>query len=247
MNSSLLIIPAYNEAESLGPLLEEVKSADLSADVLVVDDGSQDDTVKVAQSHGVEVLQLPKNVGVGGAVQAGYTYAFDRGYDFAVRIDSDGQHPPASVAEILAELQHNPDVDMVVASRFLVSGGYTSTPIRMFGTNVLTRIISRLCNQKISDPTSGFIGVNRAVIAFFSERYPRDYPETQALGMLYRHGYRFSEIPVAFRARSAGESSLHGWVSWKFVLKIIKDLMLFKFRKVDAAFVKRRGSVESQK
>lgn len=236
LSSTLLIIPAYNEAECLPGLLAEVSAACPDLDVLVIDDGSSDETAGVAQAHQAHVLKFTHNLGVGGAVQAGFAYAWHHGYHQVVRIDADGQHPPAIIGRLIERLDQQ-DADLVLASRFLESGqGYTSSGIRQAGIRGLAWFLSAICRQTVTDPTSGCFAVNQALVYYFAHRYPTDYPEPEALALIRRQGYTFVEIPASFRERQAGTSSIRGWGTLYYLLKVGLSLFVDRARAVDPRF-----------
>ena len=239
--SMVILIPAFNEQRSLGALLDEVKRECPGRDVVVIDDGSSDLSAPVARAHGARVLSLPHNLGVGGAVQAGFRYAFEAGYAFAVRLDADGQHPPAAIARLEARMAAG-DVDMVVASRFVegTGEGYQSTAMRQLGIGLLARALTRICRQSVTDPTSGFFLVNRRLLYFFAHRYPTDYPEPEALALLRRQGYSFAEVGAVFRERRQGVSSIGGWGSIYYMIKVGLALLVDRARRVDPRFERSR-------
>jgi glycosyltransferase involved in cell wall biosynthesis len=230
----LILIPAFNEQTSLASLLPEVARECPGLDVLVVDDGSTDLTAAVARAQGARVLALPHNLGVGGAVQAGFLYAFEAGYPGVARLDADGQHPPAALAALRARLAQG-DVDMVVASRFLSQGeaGYQGTALRQIGIGLLARALSSICRQPVTDPTSGFFLLNRRLLHFFALRYPTDYPEPEALALLRRQGYSFAEVGATFRERRAGKSTIGGWGAIYYMVKVGLALLVDRARSVD--------------
>lgn len=230
---SLVILPAFNEAQSLKALLPELAREAPGADVLVVSDGSTDSTAAVARSFGAGVLELPVNLGVGGAVQAGCTYALEHGYDFAVRIDADGQHPPSAIPEMLAELEKG-DADVVTASRFLANSSRVSSRFRSLGIALLAHFLSAICHATVTDPTSGFQGVNRLALTLFARSYPFDYPEPEALALLSRLGFRFREIGVPFRRRISGKSTIRGLGTLYFAFKVFLALCVGRARSLDS-------------
>lgn len=237
----LIIIPAYNEQRSLGPLLEEVRRDCPEADVLVIDDGSRDLTAPVARHHGARLLALPHNLGVGGAVQAGFRYALEAGYRTVARIDADGQHPPGHIRRLRERLDRG-DVDMVVASRFAPDAekGYQSTGMRRLGISVLAGALTRICRQDVTDPTSGFFLINRRLLYFFAHHYPTDYPEPEALALLRRHGYAFAEVGVSFRDRTAGVSTIGRWNAVYYMIKVGLALLVDRARPADPRFERAR-------
>lgn len=214
---ALVIVRALNEGPVVGGLVGEIARACPGADVLVVDDASTDDTALVARAAGARVVSLPVNVGMCGAVQTGYRLARDEGYDVAVQVDGDGQHPASEVARVLGALLAG-DADVVVGSRFAGGDGYRSTPLRRGGIRLTSKILTRLAGRTITDATSGLRAVRRPAILLFAERYPRDYVEVEALLLALRHGLAVDEVPVRMRARVSGRSTItarrsarYGW------------------------------------
>ncbi len=232
---TVFLIPAFNEEACIGALLRELRQAYPGAPVCVIDDGSRDATVARVQAAGGTVLRLPCNLGVGGAMQAGFRYAWDQGFDYAIRLDGDGQHPPAACASLVERMGRG-DVDMVVGSRFLGDRAYTSTWYRQLGIFGLATALSLACRRRITDPTSGFQMINRAVLHYFAHHYPVDYPEPEALALLSRQGYRVSETPVAFRPRAEGVSSIKNWGTVYYLFKVGVALFVDRCRAVDPRF-----------
>jgi glycosyltransferase involved in cell wall biosynthesis len=228
----MVLIPAYNEEATLASVLREVTQYVPAPDVLVVSDGSADRTAAVARQAGAAVLDLPVNLGVGGAVQAGLIYAGINGYRQVIRMDADGQHPAGAIPDLLAAAANFP-ADMILASRFLAqSNGYTSTALRCVAIRGLAQFMSLACHKRVTDPTSGFMLLKGPLIHFFSRAYPSEYPEAEALAMLRRHGYDFAEIPVAFRERARGVSSIRGWGTITFALQVILALVVDRMESV---------------
>jgi glycosyltransferase involved in cell wall biosynthesis len=238
-NNTLVIVPAYNEEESIGLLVREIRQTVPELPVLVINDGSMDMTAQVARQGGAKVLDLPCNLGVGGAVQAGFRYAYENGYEFAVRCDGDGQHSPDGIKTLMEAMRSN-DVDLVIGSRFLGDGIRTRNVIRYWGITVLALMLSAICRKRVTDPTSGFQMLNRKLLYFFSRFYPVDYPEPEALALIRREGYDYMEVPASFRERSAGHSSIHGWGTLYYVLKVFLALVVDRARRVDQRFSKSR-------
>jgi len=239
---TVFLIPAYNEADCIEALLAELRDAYAGVPACVIDDGSEDATAARVQAVGATVLRLPCNLGVGGAMQAGFRYAWERGFDYAIRLDGDGQHPPAECGR-LAERMARGDLDMVVGSRFLGDRSYTSTWPRQLGIRGLAVALSLACRRRITDPTSGSQMVNRAVLRYFAHNYPVDYPEPEALALLSRQGYRVGEAPVAFRARAGGVSSISNWGTVYYLFKVGVALLVDRCRAVDPRFD--RANVEN--
>jgi len=226
---TLIVMPAYNEADTIGATISQVKRAVPDADVAVVDDGSSDNTAEVALKAGASVLPLPINLGYGGALQVGFMYAEANNYDEVVQIDADGQHEPACVADLLAELRTG-KVDLVIGSRFLDGGDYRPTKARAMGMSLMRRLTRIATGKKITDPTSGFQAMNRKAICLYaSDVYPSDYPDADVLIMIHRAGLRVREIPVKMYQRESGVSMHSGlkpiWYMFKMLLSITVTLL----------------------
>lgn len=203
----LVIIPAFNERDSIISTVKDIKENAPGFDYVIINDCSKDDTLNVCKENGLHVLNLPINLGIGGAVQTGYLYALQNGYDIAVQFDGDGQHDAIflnAMAEHLVE--HN--CDMVIGSRFIKNEGFQSSKIRRLGIKYFTWLIKVLSGVTITDPTSGMRMCNRKTIEMFVNEYPRDYPEPESAMRLIRHKRKVEEIPVIMRERLDGISSL---------------------------------------
>jgi glycosyltransferase involved in cell wall biosynthesis len=222
---TLLIVPAYNEEASLAIVLPELREVAPQFDVVVVNDGSSDATADVARSLGYPVLDLSFNLGIGGAVQTGFKYAFDKGYDVAVQIDSDGQFPPDQI-ELLVGLVLNEGWDMVIGSRYLAEPGYEGSHLRRFGNFVLSQLCTLFSGHKITDSTSGFRAYSRRALEYLAAYYPPDYPEPESIVFLARQGLRIHEVPVAMRQRQAGTSSIGGLKPLTYMSKVSLALTL---------------------
>ena len=226
------IVPALNEAENIGRVIDELRAFDPGLDVVVVDDGSLDGTAQAAAAKGVRVLRLPFNLGIGGAVQTGFRFAFENDYDIAVRVDGDGQHDPAQLDRVLAPVL-NGEADIVVGSRFAAIGasGYRSSRTRRIGILLLAWVVSRIVGQRVTDTTSGFQALNREGIALFARDYPHDYPEVEATVMVFRHRLRLTEVPVEMRERAAGSSSIGALSSVYYMVKVLLAVFVAMFRR----------------
>jgi glycosyltransferase involved in cell wall biosynthesis len=231
----IFLIPVFNEEASTAPLVDSVCSVMSDATICFINDCSTDGTARVLRGAGCVYLNLPCNLGVGGAMQAGFRYAYENGYEYALRLDGDGQHPPEEAVKLIERMARG-DVDMVVGSRFLEDGGYTSTRLRVLGIHGLARFLSRICRQTITDPTSGFQIVNRKVMYYFAHHYPSDYPEPESLALLSRQGYRFTEVATQFRERQHGVSSIRRWSAFFYVFKVYVALFVDRCRAVDPRF-----------
>ena len=224
------IVPAYNEEGSIGRVLEELRGFDPGLAVVVVDDGSTDRTAEIARSRGARVLALPFNLGIGGAVQTGFRYAWEEGFDLAVRLDGDGQHDPRELAAVLEPVLEGA-ADVAVGSRFAGAGGYRSSRARRIGIRMLAWIVSALTRQRITDPTSGFQAVNRLGIRLFAADYPHDYPEVEATVMVFKHKLRLREVPVSMRARETGRSSITAVRSVYYMVKVVLAILVAVVRR----------------
>jgi glycosyltransferase involved in cell wall biosynthesis len=226
---TLVIVPAFNEARSLPAVADDLRRNAPDADVCVVDDGSADGTSEVAGRLGLRVLRLPTNLGIGGAVQAGYLWAFEHGYDAAVQFDGDGQHDGASLSAILEPIRAGA-ADLVVGSRFLGDGEFRSTRARRLGIRYLSGLIRARCGARVTDATSGYRAASRAAIALFARAYPSDFPEPESIAIACRAGLRVSEVPVRMRERLHGESSISFLRSFQYVVKVTVALILLPVR-----------------
>jgi glycosyltransferase involved in cell wall biosynthesis len=202
----LIIMPAWNEADSIADVITEVRGELPDVDVLVVDDGSSDGTAARAQSAGAHVTRLPFNLGVGGAMRTGYRYALEHGYDVAIQVDADGQHDPRYVPKLVDGLD---EADIVIGARFAGVGDYTVRGPRRWAMRMLSFVISRVAKTKLTDTTSGFRACNRTLIELFAHWYPAEYlgDTVETLVRVARQGHRISQIPTAMRVRMAGTPS----------------------------------------
>lgn len=228
----LIIIPAYNEAGNIANTIKEILAfkKDYLIDILVVDDGSKDNTFSEAVSSGVDVICLPFNLGIGGAVQTGFQYAFLRDYDFAIQIDGDGQHDVNYLEDILCPVLSD-EFDMVIGSRFLPPYlGYQSSFVRRIGINFFSSLISFLIGCKVTDPTSGFRCFNKKLIKVFAGYYPHDFPEPEAIVVAKRYNARIKEVPVKMRKRMSGNSSIRYLKTLYYMIKVTFAIVLDKVK-----------------
>ena len=226
----LAIVPALNEAASVGRVVDEIRNFAPDFEILVVDDGSEDETAAVARSHGARVVTLPFNLGIGGAVQTGYRYAYEHGFDVAVQIDADGQHDAAELPALLEPLLAG-RADVAIGSRFAGVAGYRASAARRFGGRVFAAAISGLVGQPLTDTTSSFRAINRRGIRAFAADYPHGFLETvEATVLAARHGLRLAEVPVAMRDRAVGRSSLTGPRSLFYTFKVLVAVFVGLFR-----------------
>ena len=224
------IVPALNEEATIGGVIEEIRTFESGFEIVVVDDGSGDRTAEVAQAHGAKVLRLPFNLGIGGAVQTGFRYAWENGFDLAVRVDGDGQHDPAELDAIIRPVLAG-EADIAVGSRFAGGPGYRPSRSRRIGIRILAWAVSRLVRQRVTDTTSGFQALNRRGIQLFAADYPHDYPEVEATVMVHRHRLRLREVPVAMRERAGGRSSITAFRSVYYMAKVLLALFVGIFRR----------------
>ncbi|WP_144940575.1 glycosyltransferase family 2 protein [Paenibacillus sp. 32O-W] len=228
---SLVIIPAYNEAKNIKNLINQLKIIDnFNFDIIIINDCSDDDTSTICKELNIKVIDLPCNLGIGGAVQTGYKYADENGYDIAIQVDGDGQHRPEYLNDIIQPILQE-KADMVIGSRYLEKQGFQSTFLRRLGIKYFSRLIELLTQQKITDPTSGFRAGNKKVIKLFSQRYPVDYPEPEAIIILSRNNLKVLEVPVIMSERREGTSSINWIRSIYYMIKVTLAILIDIFRK----------------
>ena len=235
-----VIIPAYNESESIGNVVDAVRSTAPAATVIVISDGSADNTAAIAAEYGAVVLDLPCNLGVGGAVQAGLRHARSIiGADTVVRLDGDGQHPPAQIGKLLDRL-HETKADIVIGSRFLETRRHrtSSTAIRKLGNVILARFLSAICRCRITDPTSGCWAMQGPVLDYYSHDFPCEYPEPEAIALSRRQGYEIAECPISVRKRKFGKSSISSLDTIYFAFRVGLALVADRVRPIDRRFSK---------
>ncbi len=224
--SSLAVVPAYNESATIRRVIEGIARERPDFDVLVVDDGSTDSTAAIARRAGAQVLRLPFNLGIGGAVQAGFVYALENGYQRMAQVDADGQHDPAELTKLVHALEER-TTDMVCGSRFLQSDLSYPAPIsRRTGIHIFAFLLSLFVRQRVTDPTSGFRLYGRRGIELFARDYPHDYPEVEAVLMLHHHRLRMCEVPVRMYARDGGASSITSGKSAYYMVKVLLALFV---------------------
>lgn len=225
------IVPAFNEAGAIGDVVDAIRAADAAYDVVVIDDGSRDETGVIARSRGAAVVTLPYNMGIGSTVQTGFKYALENGYETAVRLDGDGQHDPEELEKLLGPIVRG-EADIVTGSRFVEGSGEYRPPLaRRIGIIWFARVVSLLTRQRVTDTTSGFQALNRKGIALFADDYPNDYPEVEATVLVFKHRLRLREVPVQMREREHGESSITFLRSVYYMLKVTLALVIAMLRK----------------
>ncbi len=226
----LVVIPAFNEAGAIGKVIEGIRATDPRLPVLVVDDGSTDDTATVARHAGACVVRLPFNLGYGAALQTGYKYALREDYDCVVQLDGDGQHEPADIPRLLAVLERG-EADIIIGSRFLGEPTYRPGAARRIGMRVFRLFALVLTGVRFTDVTSGFHALGRRVLGFLAaERYPADYPDADVLVMLTRAGFRVAEAPVRMYAKPDARSMHAGLRPVYYIFKMLLSMLLTVLR-----------------
>lgn len=228
MEKVLIIIPAYNEEKNLPKLTEKLEKMYPQYDYVVVNDGSEDHTKELCRKEGISVINLPVNLGIGGAVQTGYKYGSENGYDIAVQIDGDGQHDIAYLDKLLEPLRNN-SADVVIGSRFIRKEGFQSSRLRRTGIVFLSRLIRLLTGVRVYDVTSGFRAVNRRFVEIYARDYPSDYPEPEAIVSAIMKGGRVLEVPVVMKERESGTSSINLVRSVYYMNKVTLAVLLRRF------------------
>ncbi len=223
----LIIIPVYNEGNNIEKVISRLKENAPYVDYIVVNDCSSDNTVSLCKKNGFHYISLPVNLGIGGGVQAGYLYALEHNYDIAIQMDGDGQHDAKYIEKVLKPILED-QADIVIGSRFLLKEGFQSSKLRRTGINFLSFLIKLCSGTRVKDVTSGFRAVNKKFIKIYSQEYPQDYPEPEAIIAGAFHGGRIREVPVVMHERESGSSSIH---SWKIIYYMIKvSIAIFTYR-----------------
>jgi glycosyltransferase involved in cell wall biosynthesis len=218
--SLLVVIPAFNEEGAIARVVTDVRRHMPETAVLVIDDGSRDGTVTAARAAGAEVLRLPHHLGLGGAVQAAYKLAFELGYEYVIRVDGDGQHDAADIPRLWEALKTS-GCEMAIGSRFVGTNGQNSGFARKQGIRFFRAVLRPILGQTVHDPTSGFVGVNRRALQVFSNSFPLEYPEIEALVVLQRRRFRFQEVPCKMRQRIAGRSTITAVKSFYYIAHVL--------------------------
>lgn len=240
--SKLVIIPAYNEEENIAKVIHSLQRVSHDLDILVINDGSSDYTAKIVDELGVKLISLSYNFGYGVALQTGFLYAKQKGYDMVIQMDADGQHDASYINVMLEEIQ-KPDVDVVIGSRFLKYNNYKTTFFKKIGMKFFGLLASLIIRQKITDATSGFQVLKGEVIDFLSQDiYPPDYPDADIIILLHRAGFKIKEVPVKMYSNSKNGKSMHkGHQTIYYVLKMLLSIIVTllreqpKRRKINAA------------
>lgn len=223
-------MPAFNEAGSIERVVKSIHETNPGLDVVVIDDGSSDDTAQLAESAGATVLSLPVNLGYGAALQTGYKYAVMNQYDYTVQIDGDGQHDPKFIEKLLARLDNGADV--VIGSRFLGNlGSYDNPAMRQMGMMFFRSLIYLFIKRRITDPTSGFQAMKRSVFEYFakSKQYPSDFPDADIIILLHYAGFNVTEIPVVMYNSETGKSMHSGLKPIYYIFKMLLSIYAVLF------------------
>jgi glycosyltransferase involved in cell wall biosynthesis len=228
---TLIIVPAYNESKNIVAVITALKKENPKWDIVVVNDGSLDNTGEMAKNTGkAYVINLPCNIGIGGAVQTGFKFAKQYNYDIAIQFDGDGQHIASEINKILEHILKD-ESDIVIGSRFCKNhSGFKSTWSRRIGIKTFATVNSLLIRQKVTDNTSGFRCFNKAAIDFLAEYYPSDYPEPESVVLLGRNGFRITEVFTEMRERQNGKSSIYGLLSVYYMIKVLLAIIMTEIR-----------------
>ena len=216
---SLVIIPAYNEEKSILRTVEDIQKNAPEFDYIIINDCSTDKTLSVCRNAGIPVLNLPINLGIGGAVQTGYLYAKKNQYDYAVQFDGDGQHDAVYLQDMRDYMMQN-QLNMLIGSRFIEKEGFQSSSLRRFGIRYFSVLIQMITGKKITDPTSGMRMADKEVIAMYADCYPKDYPEPESVVAILQAGKKVEEYPVIMRERVDGVSSISPMKSVYYMIKV---------------------------
>ena len=226
----LIIIPAYNEEDAIAHTVARIREKALDFDYVIINDCSTDRTLAICRENGFHVVNLPINLGIGGAVQTGYRYALENGYDIAVQMDGDGQHDAAYLGEMARVLEEE-KLNMVIGSRFIEKEGFQSSAARRLGIGYFSWLIKLVTGVRITDPTSGMRMADREVIGLFAGDYPKDYPEPESVVTILKMGRRVREIPVQMRAREGGVSSISSMKAVYYMVKVSIAVLIAAWRR----------------
>ncbi len=246
----LIIIPAFNEEESIEKVVDNIIENFPQYDYLVVNDCSTDSTEAILKKNGYRYISLPVNLGIGGGVQSGYLYAMQNDYDIAIQIDGDGQHDPAYIEKLIAPILAG-EADMAIGSRFIEKEGFQTSFMRRLGINLIRGIIKLCCGVKATDTTSGFRATSKELTAYFATHYAQDYPEPEAIVAAALNGFRVTDVPVKMREREGGVSSINAKKSLYYMIKVSIALIILRIgmrrkKKPKAAkAAKKKGGAEA--
>ena len=224
-NALLIIVPAFNEEGAIGYVVRSIREVLPAVPVLVIDDCSTDSTIGTARAAGAEILPLPHHLGLGGCVQAGYKLAYELGFEYVIRVDGDGQHDARDIPRVLDRLKES-GCEMVIGSRVETEDGWRTHWLRSAGSWFFRMMLRPILGKDVSDPTSGFVGVNRRALAVFRSSFPLEYPEIEALVVLQRRRFRFDEVPCKMRERMAGQSTLNGMKPIYYIVHVLLGVLV---------------------
>lgn len=227
----LIIIPAYNEEKNIYNVVTSIRNNNIFADVLVINDGSKDNTYLEAKRAGAEVIDLSENLGIGGAVQTGYIYALKKDYDIAIQIDGDGQHDPRDLENLIKQMKDG-GFDMVIGSRFVEKTNYKPSRFRSIGIRYFSKLVSILCRSSYYDTTSGYRLINKKGIRLFEKYYPKDYPEVETIVYACKNGLDVKEISVSMRQRNEGRSSITPLKSVYYLIKVTMNTLIMAQKRI---------------
>ncbi|MBI5750176.1 MAG: glycosyltransferase family 2 protein [Nitrospinae bacterium] len=225
-NNTLIIIPAYNEENTIGNVIKGIRNVAQTSDIVVINDGSSDRTESAAKDAGAFVVNLPFNLGYGAALQTGFKYAVRHDYKYAIQMDGDGQHSPSSLKSLTTEIEKN-NTDVVIGSRFLGDNNYNAPALRKIGMKIFSIITNFITGQKFTDPTSGYRAINNDILKFYSnDIYPVDYPDADVIIMLHQAGFRIMEIPVDMNPSLTGKSMHSGLKPIYYLFKMMLSIFV---------------------
>lgn len=214
----LIIIPAYNEEKVIESTIKNLQEQCKEVDYVIINDCSKDGTLEVCRKNNFNVINLPVNLGIGGAVQTGYKYAYQNGYDVAIQMDADGQHDPKYILDLIKKVEEGND--LVIGSRFLEKEGFQSTFLRRMGINLYSTIIKIFTKKEVKDTTSGYRAAGKKVIKMFANNYPVDYPEPETNAFIAKNNFNIVEIPMKMKERAGGTSSITPIKSIYYAIKV---------------------------
>lgn len=229
----LIIIPCFNEGESLPNLIKEIRQTQIdltNLDILVVNDSSTDNTLEIAKELAINVLDLPVNLGIGGAVQSGFLYAHLNSFDFVIQLDGDGQHIPAEIKKLIAAAEKT-SADLIIGSRFLTKEGFQSSFLRRIGINYFFLINRLFTGLNIQDSTSGFRLLNKKLFTYAAFNYPDEFPEPESIVIFAKKGFKIVETPVIMRERQGGKSSIRWFSQFYYIIKVSIAMFFSYIRK----------------
>jgi glycosyltransferase involved in cell wall biosynthesis len=224
-----VIIPAYNEEKTVGEVVRGVKALGQGFDAVVINDSSTDNTAENAEAAGATVIELPYNLGIGGAVQTGFKYALMNGYDGCIQVDGDGQHPPGEIKKVVEPLFAG-HYDIVIGSRFVGETNYRVPFMRALGIRIISVFLKIVCGMNVKDTTSGFRALNRRAMAFFAAEYPQDYPEPESLLFAHKKKFTVTEVPIQMEDRKHGISSITPFRAAYYMVKVLLAMAIDLFR-----------------